>query len=113
MKTETRPAACGSPTSPSRWRPRSAGTRKLPRPDPAAPGSNFPVELWNLLGGSVPFARQEILDRYGDRDGYLELVQECAAELVGRRHLLDEDVGHVVDHARALWERAMAPEPAG
>jgi hypothetical protein len=86
---------------------------ELPRPDPAAPGSTFPVELWNLMGGSVPFARQEILDRYGDRDGYLELVQKCAAELVGRRHLLDEDVGHVVDHARALWERAMAPEPAG
>ncbi len=86
---------------------------EVPRPDPGRPGSNFPVELWNLLGGSVPFGTQEIVDRYGDRDGYLERVQKCVADLVGRRHLLDEDVGHVIDHAQTLWAGAMAPPPAG
>lgn len=86
---------------------------ELPRPDPARPGATLPVELWNLMGGSVPFAAEEILDRYGDRDGYLELVQKCVADLVARRLVLDEDAGHVVDHAQALWDRAMAPQPAG
>jgi hypothetical protein len=83
---------------------------EVPRPDPATPGATWPVELWSLLGGSVTFGTQEILDRYRDRDGYLEQVQDCVADLVARRHLLDEDAGHVIDHARALWERAMAPD---
>jgi hypothetical protein len=86
---------------------------ELPRPDPAKAGSTLPVELWNLLGGSVPFGADEIIDRYGDRDGYLERVEKCVADLVARRHVLDQDVGHVIGHAQALWDRAMAPQPAG
>ncbi len=86
---------------------------EVPRPDPAHPGATVPVELWNLLGGSVVFSVQEILDRYGDRDGYLRLVEECVTDLVARRHLLDEDVGHVIEHAQAWWDRIMMPQPAG
>jgi len=61
----------------------------------------------------VPFTVEEILERYGDRDGYLRLVQECIADLVARRHLLEEDAGHVADHAAALWDQAMAAQLAG
>ncbi len=86
---------------------------EVPRADPSTPGATWPVELWNLVGGSVPFGVEEILDRYGDRDGYLQLVHKCVADLVARRHLLEEDIGHVIDHAQMLWDRAVSPQLAG
>ncbi len=79
-----------------------------PRPDPDHPGTNHPVEVWNLLGGGVAFGAPEIIDRYGDRDRYLDRVRACVSDLVARRHLLAGDAERVVEHAGALWDRSVA-----
>ena len=108
--TGTKRAGFASRRSRCRWPPRSVGTPRLPRPapGPGGTGSNHPVELWNLLGGGIPFGGADILARYGDRDRYQQQVQDCVADLVDRRHLLGEDADRVVAHALTLWDRALA-----
>ncbi len=83
---------------------------EVPRPDPGsgATGSNLPVEVWNLLGGGIPFGVTDILARYGDQARYQQRVRDCVADLVARRHLLHEDADRVVAHALTLWDRALA-----
>jgi hypothetical protein len=83
----------------------------LRHPEQGAPG-----DLMSMMGSTVPFAttaverartgdpRPSLAERYGTRATYLERVAAVAADAVGRRHLLEEDIPAVVARAGALWD---------
>ena len=48
--------------------------------------------------------RPSIVERYGDRAGYLERVGKEAEVMVASRCLLAEDIEAVVERAELLWE---------
>jgi Alpha/beta hydrolase domain len=48
--------------------------------------------------------RPSIVERYGDRAGYLERVRREADAMVASRYLLAEDIEPVVERADLLWE---------
>jgi hypothetical protein len=70
----------------------------------------------SMMGSIFPFAptaaerertgdpRPSIVERYGDRAGYLERVRREAAAMVASRCLLAEDIEAVVERADLLWE---------
>ncbi|HEY2330379.1 MAG TPA: alpha/beta hydrolase domain-containing protein, partial [Acidimicrobiales bacterium] len=72
--------------------------------NPEHPRPGIPVEVWNLVGGRLPFTAAEVVRRYGDRDAFLTRVREAAARLVVQRHLLAEDVEPVVADAARRWD---------
>jgi hypothetical protein len=75
--------------------------------NPERPRADVPVEVWNLVGGRLPFPPDEILRRYGDRGHYLSLVRASTSDLVEQRHLLPEDLDAVVAGAARSWAAAM------
>jgi hypothetical protein len=75
--------------------------------NPERPRPGVPVEVWNLVGGRVPFPPDEILRRYGDFEHYIRLVRATADELVQRCHLLPEDLEAVVADAGRSWATAV------
>jgi hypothetical protein len=91
------------------WNPR--------HPDQGAPG-----DLMSMMGSTLPFCRDaderarrgdprpSIAERYASRDEYLARVRAACVEMVGRRHLLAEDVDAVVARAGRLfdWIQAVA-----
>jgi hypothetical protein len=79
--------------------------------NPERPRPGVPVELWNLVGGRLPFAPDEILRRYGDLEHYLDLVRASADALVEQRHLLPADRDAVVAAAAHSWATAVADTP--
>jgi hypothetical protein len=72
--------------------------------NPEQPRPGVPVEVWNLVGGRLPFSVQEVLRRYEDRGGYLFRVRSAADRLVAARHLLPDDVDAVVADAARRWD---------
>jgi hypothetical protein len=78
-------------------------------------------ELASLTGSWIPFARTRaereskndprpsIEERYRNRDHYLELVSNAAADLVAKGYLLKEDVPRVLQQAATRWDYAMTP----
>jgi hypothetical protein len=70
----------------------------------------------SMQGSFIPFARtrtdrdrasdprRSVEERYRSRDEYLSLIEKAANELVGQRHLRQEDVPRIVDQARQRWE---------
>jgi hypothetical protein len=48
--------------------------------------------------------RPSMVERYGDRAGYLERVRKEAGVMVATRCLLAEDIDAVVARADLLWE---------
>src|SRR5690606_3815889 len=73
--------------------------------NPERPREGVPVEVWNLVGGRVPFPADEVLARYGDRDTFLARVRVAADALVAARHLLAEDVDAIVADAARRWDQ--------
>jgi hypothetical protein len=78
-------------------------------PERVRPG--VPVEVWNLVGGRIPFTAADVLARYGDRSTYLEQVRSAADDLVAARHLLAGDVDAVVADAAGRWDALVDPQP--
>jgi hypothetical protein len=79
--------------------------------NPERPRPGVPVELWNLVGGRLPFAPDEILRRYGDLGNYLDLVRASVDALVEQRHLLPADRDAVMAAAAHSWATAVAETP--
>ena len=75
--------------------------------NPERPRPGVPVEVWNLVGGRVPFSAEDLRRRYGDRDGYLSLVRAAAHELVAQRHLLPGDADELIGRAGDQWNAAV------
>jgi len=75
--------------------------------NPERPRQATPVEVWNLVGGRIPFTAQAIVDRYGTREAFLSLVRETAETLVEARHLLTDDLESVVTDAASRWDSAL------
>ena len=77
-----------------------------------APGFRAP-NLCGLNGSYVPFAttkaerlatgdpRLSLKERYKDHQGYVNAVEQAAAELVQERFLLQEDAGRFISDAKA------------
>lgn len=84
--------------------------------NPRHPEQGAPGELMSMMGSIFPFARTaaerertgdrrpSIVERYGDRAGYLERVRREAEAMVTSRCLLAEDIEVVVERADLLWE---------
>ncbi len=51
-----------------------------------------PDQILEYIGSSVPFTPEQIIERYGDEDGYLTKVVQHAEKLVLEGFLLPEDV---------------------
>ncbi len=75
--------------------------------NPERPRGETPVELWNLVGGRVPFTPEQVVERYENKESYLRAVRAVADELVSARHLLGADVDAVVEDADRRWEVAL------
>jgi hypothetical protein len=81
-------------------------------------------QLVDFYGTFIPFARDRaerertgdprpsVLERYGDRARYLELVRRHAEALTRSGFLLGEDTPRVVEQAERGWDRLMPPVPA-
>jgi hypothetical protein len=77
-----------------------------------------PDDIVTNLGSYIPFVagraqrdargdpRRAIDERYGDRDDYLQRIRRAAAELVGGRYLLEEDLSDILERANAHWDYA-------
>src|SRR4030095_11159104 len=84
--------------------------------NPRHPEQGAPGDLMSMMGSIFPFARTadereeaqdprpSIVERYGDRAGYLERVRREADTMVASRSLLAEDIDAVVARADLLWE---------
>lgn len=78
-----------------------------------------PDEMAEFLGSIVPFPktredrtnshdpRLSIVERYGNREQYVERVNAAAADLVARRFVLPQDREFIVDRAARLWDALM------
>src|SRR5207249_10693092 len=78
-------------------------------------------QLVDFYGTFIPFARDRaerersgdpppsLIERYGDRTQYVELVKREAETLARSGFLLAEDVPHVVAQAEIGWDRRMPP----
>jgi hypothetical protein len=85
------------------WNPR--------HPDQGAPG-----DLMQMMGSTLPFARTRaerertgdprpsIGERYPTREAYLDHVRACARRLAAARHVLEEDVGEIVERAARRYD---------
>jgi hypothetical protein len=83
-----------------------------------------PDELVDFYGTVIPFARDRaererrgdprasVIERYGDRARYVELVRRQAESLARSGFLLVEDVPRVVEQAERRWAWLMPPRPA-
>jgi hypothetical protein len=88
--------------------------------NPRHPSIGAPGELLDMLGSTLPFARDAaerartrdprpaIAERYRDRAEYLAQVRRAADGLVRERWLLEEDVDALVDGAGRLWDAIAA-----
>ena len=84
--------------------------------NPRHPEQGAPGDLMSMMGSMFPFARTaaerekardprpSMVERYGDRAGYLERVRKEAEVMVASRCLLAEDIEVVVERADLLWE---------
>lgn len=73
-------------------------------------------ELYSIVGAFYPFAhtratrlqnqdqRPSIVERYGDREGYLKMLEAACAELISKRHLVKEDADVLLRSARRTWD---------
>jgi hypothetical protein len=81
-------------------------------------------QLVDFYGTFIPFARDRaererrgdprpsLIERYGDRARYVDLVRRHAETLVRSGFLLAEDAPRVVEQAERGWNRLMPPVPA-
>ena len=86
-------------------------------------GAVHPDELVDFYGTFIPFARDRaerertgdprpsVIERYGDRTRYGELVRRHAETLTQAGWLLAEDVPRVVEQAERAWTWRMPPRP--
>lgn len=105
-------------------------------PDVAVPlatttGWNFraeavgnPTEIYQLLGSYIPFARtrasrrsaldprRSIEERYRGYDDYVKRVRASADGLIRERFALAEDLGAILERAKAHWAFATGGAPA-
>ena len=72
--------------------------------NPEKPRDGVPVEVWNLVGGRLPFPPAEIHRRYRDKPQYLALVRLTIDSLVEARHLLADDVDEMMRRAGERWD---------
>jgi len=75
----------------------------------------------DFYGTFIPFARDRaerersgdprasVIERYGDRTQYVELIKRRAEPLARSGFLLAEDVPHVVEQAERGWTWLMSP----
>jgi len=87
-------------------------------------GSINPGELVDFYGTFIPFARDRaererrgdprasVIERYGDRTRYLDLVRRQVETLARTGFLLDEDRARVVDQAERRWTWLMSSRAA-
>jgi len=87
-------------------------------------GAVNPGELVDFYGTFIPFARDRaererrgdprasVIERYGDRARYVELVRRQAETLTRSGFLLGEDVARVVERAERGWTWLMPPPAA-
>ncbi|CAN5796437.1 alpha/beta hydrolase domain-containing protein [soil metagenome] len=88
------------------WNPRA--------PDTGAPEQIMPMQgftHWFALNADDRLAagdpRPAILERYRDRDDYLDRVRAAATALVEQRYVLAEDVDLIVADAAERWDHVM------
>jgi Alpha/beta hydrolase domain len=86
-------------------------------------GAVHPDELVDFYGTFIPFARdraereqtgdprRSVIERYGDRTRYRELLRRHAETLTQAGFLLAEDVPRVVEQAERWWTWLMPPLP--
>jgi hypothetical protein len=84
--------------------------------NPRHPEQGGAGDLMPMMGSTLPFAltpeerrragdpRPSVMERYPSREAYLQRVREAALELVGARHVLEEDVAGIVERAGRLWD---------
>jgi len=84
--------------------------------NPRHPEQGAPGDLMSMMGSTLPFGRTRadreragdprpsIAERYPSRAAYLDAVRAAARALVSARHLLDEDVGSIVERAGRQWD---------
>jgi hypothetical protein len=75
--------------------------------NPERPRHGVPVEIWNLVGGRIPFSTEEIWRRYGSKAEYLHRVRAAVDELVRARHLLVADAEASIADAARRWDAAV------
>ena len=67
-------------------------------------GSIFPFARTPAEREEARDPRPSIVERYGDRAGYLERVRREADAMIAARCLLAEDIDAVMKRADLLWE---------
>jgi len=84
--------------------------------NPRHPEQGAPGDLMSMMGSTFPLARTaaerertrdprpSIVERYGDRAGFLGCVRREAEAMIASRFLLTEDIDAVVERAGLLWE---------
>ena len=72
-------------------------------------------ELYSIVGALYPFAQTEaerrqsgdrrpsVAERYGDREGWVQRLETACAQLVEKRHLLQEDADTLIRAAQKSW----------
>ena len=84
--------------------------------NPRHPETGGTGQLLEYVGSSLPFAknalerettgdpRLSVSERYADRDDYLDKVRSAAEKLVGRGHLLAEDIELCIELAAERYD---------
>ena len=84
--------------------------------NPRHPQQGAPVDLMQMMGSTLPFARtraereknadprKSIAERYASRAAYLEAARAAAQQLVEARYVLAEDVDAIVERAGLRWD---------
>ncbi len=84
--------------------------------NPRHPEQGAPGDLMSMMGSTFPLARTaaerertrdprpSIVERYGDRAGFLGCVRREAEAMIASRFLLTEDIDAVGERAGLLWE---------
>jgi hypothetical protein len=71
------------------------------------PAIGAPEELFSMVGSYFPFRRQVIIERYGDRQGYLDKIRSAARKLIDDRYLLARDLPLLEKISGKEWDFAM------
>ena len=67
-------------------------------------GSTLPFPVTRAARERTNDPRASIEERYASKDAYLGRVRDAAMTLVSTRHVLEEDVGAIVERAARLWD---------
>ena len=64
----------------------------------------FTMDTFNMVGSTLPFPRERILEKYGTREEYLAKVKAAVKALIERRLLLANEADELEKNAAAQWD---------